>query len=357
MRDIVPYLALPYQAMISTMATGRNPYLSHSSADQWLFAWNFTGEYDFGFNGKESDSEGMGDGLSTYDYGFRIYNPSLGKFLSVDPLHSKYPMFSVYHYASNTPVWAIDLDGAEALVVQGGGRATVLLFTVAMNISLAFTSTGVSLYITPEVGVGAGLSIGAGVSVGYFPYVNDSEAFKGAGVNLGGSVCGNGLDAAASICDSGLSNGGGSGAVPKVGGGAGAETHISFGYSFLIGTLTYENAKQQLTDMSIELGLAPEEVLFIYDEGLKKMEETIGPISWTTMTQESNGLSDAQNRDSSKDSPNLQRCGDVLFDSNQARPGKGNMIVRDLRSGKDFGINRNDDGSYRFDCGSQDDSK
>ena len=42
--------------------------------------------YRYGFNGKELDPEGMGGGQSTYDYGFRIYNPALGKFLSVDPL-------------------------------------------------------------------------------------------------------------------------------------------------------------------------------------------------------------------------------------------------------------------------------
>jgi hypothetical protein len=27
----------------------------------------------------------MGGGGSTYDYGFRIYNPNIGKFLGVDP--------------------------------------------------------------------------------------------------------------------------------------------------------------------------------------------------------------------------------------------------------------------------------
>jgi RHS repeat-associated protein len=75
--------------------------------------------YRFGFNGKEIDkgSEGMGGGGSSYDYGFRIYNPSLGKFLSVDPLTASYPFFSTYQFASNNPIVAIDLDGLEAVVV------------------------------------------------------------------------------------------------------------------------------------------------------------------------------------------------------------------------------------------------
>jgi hypothetical protein len=50
------------------------------------------------------------------DYGFRIYNPALARFLSVDPLSPKYPELTPYQFASNTPIWAIDLDGLEAYI-------------------------------------------------------------------------------------------------------------------------------------------------------------------------------------------------------------------------------------------------
>jgi|GEM_PF-2673873 len=69
--------------------------------------------YRFGFNGKEKDVEGMGGGGSTYDYGFRIYNPQIGKFLSVDPITSQYPELTPYQFASNTPIVYIDIDGLE----------------------------------------------------------------------------------------------------------------------------------------------------------------------------------------------------------------------------------------------------
>ena len=46
--------------------------------------------YRYGFNGKENDKEVKGDG-NQQDYGFRIYDPRLGKFLSVDPITKKYP--------------------------------------------------------------------------------------------------------------------------------------------------------------------------------------------------------------------------------------------------------------------------
>ncbi len=58
-----------------------------------------------------------GDGRH-YDYGFRIYNPAIGKFLSVDPLTKDYPWYTPYQFAGNKPIWAIDLDGLEELILQ-----------------------------------------------------------------------------------------------------------------------------------------------------------------------------------------------------------------------------------------------
>jgi RHS repeat-associated protein len=67
-----------------------------------------TDSYRYGFNGKENDSE-----TGTQDYGLRIYNPGLGKFLSVDPLSSEYPWNSTYAFAENDIIRCSDLDGAE----------------------------------------------------------------------------------------------------------------------------------------------------------------------------------------------------------------------------------------------------
>jgi Bacterial toxin 46 len=43
----------------------------------------------------------------------RIYDPRIGKFLSVDPIAANYPMLTPYQFASNSPIQAIDLDGLE----------------------------------------------------------------------------------------------------------------------------------------------------------------------------------------------------------------------------------------------------
>jgi RHS repeat-associated protein len=68
--------------------------------------------YRYGYNGKEKDNEVNGDG-SQYDFGLRIYNTRLGRFLSTDPLIQTYPWWSPYQYAGNSPVGYIDLEGAE----------------------------------------------------------------------------------------------------------------------------------------------------------------------------------------------------------------------------------------------------
>ena len=70
-------------------------------------------QYRYGFNGKEKDDEVTGTTGATYDYGFRIYDARIGRFLSVDPLTGKYPELTPYQFASNRPIDGIDLDGLE----------------------------------------------------------------------------------------------------------------------------------------------------------------------------------------------------------------------------------------------------
>lgn len=69
--------------------------------------------YRYGFNGKENDNDVKGEG-NQQDYGMRIYDPRLGRFLTVDPLAKQYPFYSPYQFAGNNPIKFIDLvDGLE----------------------------------------------------------------------------------------------------------------------------------------------------------------------------------------------------------------------------------------------------
>ena len=66
--------------------------------------------YRYGFNGQEGDDEVAGEGNS-YDFGARIYDSRLGRWMSVDPLMKKYPSLSAYSFVGNCPILFIDPDG------------------------------------------------------------------------------------------------------------------------------------------------------------------------------------------------------------------------------------------------------
>jgi len=93
--------------------------------------------YRYGFNGKEKDDEVKGDGVQ-YDYGARIYDSRLGRFLSMDPYQGKFPWFTPYQFASNTPIQAVDIDGKEGETYLEtkivNGKETVIRRVVEVDI-------------------------------------------------------------------------------------------------------------------------------------------------------------------------------------------------------------------------------
>lgn len=82
-------------------------------------SYNAGAQYRYGFNGKEKSDEIEGSGV-VYDYGARIYDARIGRFLSVDPLQKDYPDLSVYQFAENSPIYATDLDGREKQIAIDG---------------------------------------------------------------------------------------------------------------------------------------------------------------------------------------------------------------------------------------------
>jgi RHS repeat-associated protein len=78
--------------------------------------YSAAGIYRYGFNGKENDNEVKGEG-NQQDYGMRIYDPWLGRFLSVDPLFKGFSWNSPYSYAEGDVIRCIDLDGLEKFLV------------------------------------------------------------------------------------------------------------------------------------------------------------------------------------------------------------------------------------------------
>ncbi|HNP24986.1 MAG TPA: RHS repeat-associated core domain-containing protein [Panacibacter sp.] len=95
-----------------------NYYLADiaSAQDYYPFGMQMPGRvfnaasYRYGFNGKELDKDIT---AQDYDYGMRIYDARIGKFLSVDPLTNEYPWYTPYQFAGCKPIFAKDLDGGE----------------------------------------------------------------------------------------------------------------------------------------------------------------------------------------------------------------------------------------------------
>jgi len=72
--------------------------------------------YRYGFNGKENDNEVKGTG-NQQDYGMRIYDPRVGRFLSVDPIAQHFPWNTPYSFAENKVIEGVDFDGLEVMIV------------------------------------------------------------------------------------------------------------------------------------------------------------------------------------------------------------------------------------------------
>jgi SAM-dependent methyltransferase len=72
-----------------------------------------TEDYRYGFQGQESDREITGS-ESHIAWTYRCNDVRLGRFLSIDPLAPKYPHYSPYHFSSNWPIIAPELEGLES---------------------------------------------------------------------------------------------------------------------------------------------------------------------------------------------------------------------------------------------------
>jgi RHS repeat-associated protein len=111
--------------------------------------------YTFGFNGKEKVDEAYGD-ANAYDFGARIYDPRIGRFLSVDPLSPRYAFMSPYCFAANDPIRCIDVNGegpGKPIDGRYNGTGNVMIILVdskdikGWNSAAAKASTGKWDYI------------------------------------------------------------------------------------------------------------------------------------------------------------------------------------------------------------------
>ena len=136
----VDSLIVSYSAVVVT-ATDYSPF------GVGLYGRSWSGEYRYGFNGKENDPENF---TGAYDFGARIMDVRLGRWLSVDNRFSQFVSNSAYCYAVNTPLYFIDPDGNK---ISGATEEDIILVQLAIITVLSEHTAMAHLFQISEDGL------------------------------------------------------------------------------------------------------------------------------------------------------------------------------------------------------------
>ncbi len=102
----------PFGLKHTVYNTNERQYINNDQINELILILfpRFTGDgrYNYKYNGKEYQDE---LGLNMYDYGARNYDPSIGRWMNIDPLTDVLSNLSPYNYVKNNPVKFIDPNG------------------------------------------------------------------------------------------------------------------------------------------------------------------------------------------------------------------------------------------------------
>src|SRR5690606_36885551 len=94
-----------------------------------------TEKHRYRFQGQERDDEVKGEGNSI-NYTFRIHDPRVGRFLSLDPLPSIYPHNSPYAFSENRVIDGVELEGKEfERVIRKDNSGTTIVIKLKSKVT------------------------------------------------------------------------------------------------------------------------------------------------------------------------------------------------------------------------------
>lgn len=91
-------------------------------------------------NGMEKDDEFKGNGNS-YDFGGRILDSRLGRWLTVDPAYDLFPCESTYSFAGNNPTYYFDPNGKWKVRWKSNDHSKGILFEAEKGDNLQTLAT------------------------------------------------------------------------------------------------------------------------------------------------------------------------------------------------------------------------
>ena len=126
--------------------------------------------YRYGFNGKEKEGS---DWNENYDFGARIYDPRIARWLSVDPKAVSFPSETAYSFAGNSPLYFTDPSGGFKVPIHKD--ITLLAYAYAMGHS--------SIAWAKEQFFGPDLAYGVGEHSDWFHPLDEGRHFDGMDFN------------------------------------------------------------------------------------------------------------------------------------------------------------------------------
>ncbi|WP_334126871.1 M91 family zinc metallopeptidase, partial [Empedobacter brevis] len=98
--------------------------------------------YKYRYNGKELQDE---LNLNIYAYGWRDYDPAIGRFSKIDRFADKYYSISPYAYAANNPVRFMDVKGDSLWIEYKGNKILYENGNLRNQDGTAYTGKGVKI--------------------------------------------------------------------------------------------------------------------------------------------------------------------------------------------------------------------